>query len=415
LLRVARVSAFGLVHVEQRRALRDHLETIDELRLVAVSRALYLFARHFAVANLRDFVEERLLDLCRVDPRTNESIHDELRPEDAGLLLSRDVLSDLLIVDESLVEAALLSVRQDTRDKIEFSIARREVTRGLPGQRHFGQLDVVLHRRADDAGQRGLFVAEARRTGVGWLSVGGNGREPGLERGSYPVRIKVARDDDGCVGGVVPRRKELLHVVDGGRLEILVGPDDGMVVRVPLRPEKLRQLELFHTVGSVLDALSPFVPDHIALEVQLVHVDERPEIAHSVGFEPQEKRKSRGWCNVEVVGAVLGRPRVVASARTFHPSVERARGCAPRPHEHQVFEEVCEPGAPRALHPRTHAIRDVDGNLRNGVIHAQDGDHAVGERRPRERDAEFLCTRGGAAEKHDQPESYCAVPHGTRY
>ena len=154
--------------------------------------------------------------------------------------------------------------------------------------------------------------------------------------------------------------------------------DDRVVIRVCVGPEEPRQRELFDSVGAVLDALPALVAHDVALEIELALIDERPEVAHAIGLEPEEQGQRRRRRDVEVVGAVLGGPRVVATPGLFHPRVERLRRRAPGPHEHQVLEEVGEAGPAGALHPRADAVGHVEDDLRNRVVFAQDDDHAVG-------------------------------------
>src|SRR6185312_7323231 len=102
----------------------------------------------------------------RVDAWPDERVDDEVGAEGARLLAGRHLLRDLLVVDERLVEAARLPLRQDAREEIELGVARPEVARRLPGEGHLGELDLIGHRLADDAGEGRLLVAEAGRPRV---------------------------------------------------------------------------------------------------------------------------------------------------------------------------------------------------------------------------------------------------------
>ena len=63
-----------------------------------------------------------------------------------------------------------------------------------------------------------------------------------------------------------------------------------------------------------------------------------------------------------------------------------------RAHEHQVLEEVREPGPPRLLARRSHVIPDVDGDERHRVVLVQDDVQPVRQRELRVRDVQApLC------------------------
>ena len=80
-------------------------------------------------------------------------------------------------------------------------------------------------------------------------------------------------------------------------------------------------------------------------------------------------------------------------------AVELARLDVAGAHEHQVLEQVREPGPARALARRADVVPDVDGDDRDAVILVQDHVQPVGQRELRVRHFErpWRCAaRGGA-------------------
>ena len=174
--------------------------------------------------------------------------------------------------------------------------------------------------------------------------------------------------------------------------------DDGMVIRMPLRIEQLRQAQLDLAVRGVFARLPALVANDLALRVELLERHERTEIAQAIGLEPHEEVDGGRRADVVVVGAILRGPRVVPTARGLHPRVERLRGRAAGAHEHQVLEQVGEAGPSLRLVVRADRIRHVHHRDGNGVVLVDDERHPVRQGRLREGDR-YVRRRGRRREE----------------
>ena len=158
---------------------------------------------------------------------------------------------------------------------------------------------------------------------------------------------------------------------------------------MPLRVEHLRDLDRGHPVGGVLVALAALVLDHVALGVDGLGRHRVEQIRHPVGLE-EERQVQRVRRHVDVVvGAILGRRRVVGAAGRLEQLIEVAVLGVGRAHEHEVLEEMREPGPPGLLARRADVIPDVHRDQRHGVILVEDDVQPVGQRELRIRNVEL--------------------------
>ena len=158
-----------------------------------------------------------------------------------------------------------------------------------------------------------------------------------------------------------------------------------MVVGVFLRePVLVEQLEP-RAVGLVVAGLPLLVLHDLALVVEVVLVERVEQAAHPVGLEPQRGLEVVGRDGLEVVGAVDPRRPVEGAAGGGDQAEVVVAADVARALEHQVLEEVGEPGLARCLMPRSDVVPEVDGDDRREMVLADHDAQAVVELVTRER------------------------------
>ena len=133
------------------------------------------------------------------------------------------------------------------------------------------------------------------------------------------------------------------------------------------------------TVGPVLVVLTPLVEHDVPLVRELRVGQRRQQVAHAIGFHPQRELERVRRHDLPVVRAV-GVGRSVQRAARALQRREVARVVMLRSFEHQVLEEMREPGAPGLLVLRPDVIPDVDGDDRAGAVLVQQHVEAVRQR-----------------------------------
>ncbi len=132
-------------------------------------------------------------------------------------------------------------------------------------------------------------------------------------------------------------------------------------------------------VGPVLVVLPPLVQHHFALVGELGVRQRRQQVAHAVGLHPQREIQRVRRNHFPVIGAVRVRGSVQRGARFLQrvkvPAVVMLRAL-----EHQVFEEVGEPGASGDFVLGSDVIPDVDRDNGKGVILVNQDVEAIGQR-----------------------------------
>ena len=99
-----------------------------------------------------------------------------------------------------------------------------------------------------------------------------------------------------------------------------------------------------------------------------------------VGLQPEREVQGALGHRLEVVGPVEPGRRVEPAALGHQRAEVLAALHVARSLEHQVLEEVGEPGAPGRLVPRPDADPEVHGDSRDGVVLGDDHPQAVGQR-----------------------------------
>ncbi len=252
---------------------------------------------------------------------------------------------------------------------------------------------VAEHRRPErdvDAGQRdpvghdlALLATERRgevRVGHRWdRRVGRDPPEVPLDRCQCGGRVDVADDrEDGIVGRVVGA-EEGLHVVERGRVEVVHRPDRRMVIRVSGRVQVGLDLLVPGAVRPVVVARTLLVLDHVTLVVEVVLAECVEQAAHPVRLEPQRQVELMGRHGLEVV-------RPIQPGRAVHGP---ARGLDERDVlrllqvggalEHDVLEQVSEPGLALDLVLAPDVVPDVDRHDRCEMVLRDDHAQAVGQ------------------------------------
>ena len=110
-----------------------------------------------------------------------------------------------------------------------------------------------------------------------------------LDQRLHLRRLEVADDGEAGVVRRVVLLEESLHVVELRGLDVFVRADDIAVVRMAGREQRLHQRFLGQSVRLVLDALPPFVADHVLLIRQRGLIDLLEQVSHAIGFEPERE------------------------------------------------------------------------------------------------------------------------------
>ena len=171
-----------------------------------------------------------------------------------------------------------------------------------------------------------------------------------------------------------------------------------------LRIEHLCDLDRRHAIGGILVTLAALVLDDVALRVDGLGRHRVDEESHPVRLQEQRQvERVRGDVDV-VVGAVFSGRGVVGAADRLEELIEGAVGRVLRSHEHQVLEQVGEPGPPDLLACRADVVPHVHRDERNRMIFVQDDVQAVRQIELRVGDVEIsrgLLSRGRKGGRED--------------
>ncbi len=297
-----------------------------------------------------------LLDGGGIAAGPDRGHHGEVGAQLGGPLVGHHVGGQLLVVDQPLEEARALARGQHLGRQVEQRVVLRAPRRRVPDQvearlRHAVlQLQPLLAAPLGHPGHRPLH----RRAGRDVAEVL-------LDARLHVLRLDVAGHHQGGVGRAVPGLEPLLDVVERGGVEVGHRADDRPGVRVPLGVEDRLQHLVHQAVGLVL-SLPLLVLDHAPLQVELLLVDGAHQVAHAVGLDEERGVERRDRDVLEVVGPVL----VGGAVEVGGPErLERLDDVALHVLgglEHQVLEEVGEPGPARLLVLGADVVPDVDGD-----------------------------------------------------
>ena len=157
--------------------------------------------------------------------------------------------------------------------------------------------------------------------------------------------LDVAGDDHRRVRRHVVGPVEVAHVVHRRRVEIGHRADRRVPVRMHGEREAVHDLRQ-PAVWLVLDAHPPLFLHHLPLPVERRPVDAQRR--HAVRFEPERHRQVLRRHRLPEHGDVLGGVRVGLPADAGHERRVLLGFHVLRTLEHQVLEQVGEPGAARA-------------------------------------------------------------------
>ncbi len=191
--------------------------------------------------------------------------------------------------------------------------------------------------------------------------------------------IDVARERDRGIGRVIVPAKERADLVELGGLQIGDVPDRRPVIRMVWRKERRQERHRREAVRTILVVLPPLVEDDVALIRELGVGQGREQIAHAVRLHPERELERTRRNDFPVVRAV-GVSRSVECRTRALKRLEEAVVVMLRSLEHQMLEEMREPGAAGLLVLRSDVIPDVHSHNRARVVLVQQDIEAVVQR-----------------------------------
>ena len=204
--------------------------------------------------------------------------------------------------------------------------------------------------------------------------------EVGLHLGERVLRVDVADDGQDRVVGAVVVAEEGVDVLEARGVEVLHRPDRRVVVGVAVGEDRGVDVGEGVAVGHVVVALPLLLLDDVALVVEVLLGQRVEQVPVPVGLQPEREVQGALGDRLEVVGAVEPGRRVETAALGHQRAEVLAALDVARALEHQVLEEVGEPGPPGRLVPRPDAHPEVHGDGRDGVVLGDDHPQAVGQR-----------------------------------
>jgi hypothetical protein len=189
-------------------------------------------------------------------------------------------------------------------------------------------------------------------------------------------RVDVPHDRQERVGRRVVATIEIARVAERGRLEVVHGPDDRMLVGKGVVCQRVGRLER-GGVRLVVHPQALLLLHGLALVVELLlREDER---AHPVGLEEEREVERLGGHGLEIVRPVLGRRPVHRAARLGDEAEMLSLADVLRALEHEVLEEVREPGLAGRLDAASDVVRHVDRHEGDAALRRHDDREAVRE------------------------------------
>ena len=157
--------------------------------------------------------------------------------------------------------------------------------------------------------------------------------------------------------------------------------DDGAVIGMPLRKQRLVDRLFDDAVRAVLVALAAFVADDVLLVRQALLIDDFEEVPHAIGFEPQRRLELIRRNGLEVIGAIETGGAVDAGRADASEDAEvRVVFDVLRALEHHVLEQVRKAGPAWRLVRGTDVVPHADADERHAMIFREDHFEPVRQR-----------------------------------
>ena len=188
----------------------------------------------------------------------------------------------------------------------------------------------------------------------------------------------IAKDQEDGVRWRVVGTEELLHVGEGGGIEI--GEIAVKIMGIgPIAESDGRHIEPGKSaVGLIEDVDADFLFDDIALVAKVFIVNF--EGAHAVGFKPQDAFEGvRGHRFVIISDVVMGGPVQDAARGIDELDVHHLAGMLGAL-KHHVLKKMREAAAAAGLEAKSDIVVDADGRDRRGAVGGDDHAEAIFQR-----------------------------------
>ena len=177
--------------------------------------------------------------------------------------------------------------------------------------------------------------------------------------------------------------EKLAYVFECRRVEIRGLTDGHPVIRVIGREHRRNDRHGGEAIRPVFVVLPALVQHDLALRFELLRGQSRQQVSHPVRFHPEREIERVGGHDLPVVRAIrIGRP--IQRGAGFLQRMEISLVVVLRAFEHQMFEQMGEPGPPGMFVLRPDVIPDVHGDHRQPVVFVDDHPKTVFKRVLRE-------------------------------
>src|SRR5438094_19882 len=226
-------------------------ESFDNPRFKHISRALEFFFRWPIRAERFQFRVDSLLQIFGLHAGTCRGLHLKLGAQHQRLLIRGDVKRNLFFINQLLVEAARFSASQDGCCEIRLGITGLENRRREPCFMDPRELHVVLNHGAALGGD--------------WRSLRGDSWRvfAALERAEIlfykffgVFGLEVSDDREACIVRSIVELEKVPDIFELCGLNVLVGTDDIVIVRMSFRKELVEQSLLHISVGLIFHKLT---------------------------------------------------------------------------------------------------------------------------------------------------------------
>ena len=283
-----------------------------------------------------------------------------------------------VLVDHAPVEPRVQSVGQDLRQHVERRFVFVEERDGGPAAIEARVGHRLGHHDAAVGGS--MYLGERRPAGD---LAGPNGPEVAAYEFHGAALLVVARNHQDRVVRRVPGTEEVVDLAEVGGGQVGHVADHVPRIGMSRREQRVEHLFPGRSVGNVVHPLEALVPHHFALGVQLGLVENIEEIRHPVRFGPERQAERLPGHRLVVVRPVVARGAVHAArgqARTgpLHEPDEVAVVVAGAL-EHQVLEQMGEPGAPGLLVLGPHVVPERHVHDRQAAVLVEQHPESVAE------------------------------------